>query len=932
MIMLHWYQQSWVLHPALFYYAKRRRTMSILTTLSYSTDLHQGPQLQRISPALLSLDQEAHRFRIACTHGDTPAPLAGASVSGYFLRADGVTVPISGSVEDNCAVLTLPAACYTRCGRFSLVVKLSLGSTISTIFWGEGAVAASRSDAILDQEDLLPDLTELLAQIDAMEAASQRAEQAASAAADAAEAARSSLGTGLVSMPVYWSDLTPLAESDRLTVLEAARPILTDATQAVLDSIPDGGSATLTVEDTDYTLRRLGEITDTLMFHSGALTLCRKITEDATALLIAPTFEPVACTDMTALFDHFELPCTVDTLLSGKVSQVSYAACGAYLDGVHDDYEAMYRAHYIGDLCSCDVVQHGGTIYKANSGWLYIRNHNVDLTGCSLKIDAYNRYGFYWLNANSIWTLEDEVLTALRPQMTEYSNTWAAVETGFPANGLFIVTHPAAIQRWNDGELTTEDRVEVVRHSCDGRVYSTVIDAADDDTQVMYHTYPDTQITFRGCTLDIDIAMGSVPMYFMRCERSNAVIRDFIINPTRRTTMNTGYRGAVFTLNKCADITMENIKGINIAGRPRDEYPRGVAGYILNAVCVLDLTVRDCNLLGYWGCVGLNGAKEITFEGCELNRVDIHDYFRNLTIDNCRIYGQTINFGYGKGAVNISNCSVMTDWVHQIVNLRCDYGRYFEGEINICNVDCVYTGPTYFDIVSGVTMFSAESAANTGLFMQRYPTINVANVTLRVLKDSYAGYVFNMHTDLENTIEIADKRKVIEYANVTVYDENGDLQSIAPCPLDGVAKCSVQEFTDLHSELNDLSTRLAAMESSAAPDYLYYSRRTLSYAAANTNIRLTLPYEDAAAIYKVTCTQLTGDDVTVTLTDWTTSTVMKAGESAYIRLPAGEKSTGKVVIFAVYPGSNSGSYQITVERTAETDAYAGEIQVDFTAA
>ena len=907
--------------------------MSILTTLSYSTDLDQGIRLQRIRPALLSLDQEAHHFRIACTHGNQAADLSGASVTGYFLRADGVTVPITGSVEDNCAALTLPAACYTRCGRFSLVVKLGLGSTISTIFWGEGAVAASRSDAILDQEDLLPDLTELLAQIDAMEAVSQRAEQAAVAAEGAADAARSNQGSGLVAMPTYWSDLTPLAESDRLTVLEAARPILTDDVQAVFDAIPDGGSATLTVEGASYTLRRLGEITDTLMFHSGALNICRKIAEDdATLLLTEYTFEPVACTDMTALFDHFELPCTVDNLLSGKVSQVSYAACGAYLDGVHDDYEAMYRAHYIGDLCSCDVIQHGGVIYKACSGWLYIRNHNVDLTGSSMKLDAYNRYGSYWLSATSVWALEDDVHAALLPQMTEYSHTWSAVETGFPSNGLFIVTHPAAAQRWNSGELTAEERVEVVRHASDGRVYSTVIDAADENTLVTFHKYPDTQITFRGCTLDIDISMSSVAMYFLRCERSNVIIRDFLVNPTRRTTMNTGYRGAVFTLNKCADVVMENIKGINIAGRPRDEYPRGVAGYILNATSILDLTVRDCNLLGYWGCVGLNGAKEITFDGCELNRVDIHDYFRNLTINNCRIYGQTINIGYGKGAVNLTNCSVMTDWVHQIVNLRCDYGRYFEGEINICNVDAVYTGETYFDIVSGVTLYSEESAANTGLFMSRYPTIHVSNVTMRVLGDSYAGYVFNMPEALEETIEIADKRKVIEFTNITVYDENGDLQSIAACPLEGVTQCSAQELASLHSELNDLSARLAAVESSAAPDYLYYSRRTLAYAAANANIRLTLPYEDTAAIYQVTCTQLEGDDVTLTVTDWTTSTIMNAGDTAYIRLPAGEKTSGKVVIFAVYPGSNSGSYQITVERTAATDAYTGDIQVDFAAA
>lgn len=117
-----------------------------------------------------------------------------------------------------------------------------------------------------------------------------------------------------------------------------------------------------------------------------------------------------------------------------------------------------------------------------------------------------------------------------------------------------------------------------------------------------------------------------------------------------------------------------------------------------------------------------------------------------------------------------------------------------------------------------------------------------------------------------------------------------------------------------------------------AVDYLYYSRRTLSFDGANTNIRLTLPYEDSEAIYKVTCELLEGSDVSVTITDWTTSTEVHAGEVAYVKVPVGKKDAGKVVIFPVYPGEQKGTYELTVERTAETDAYAGEIQVDFAAA
>ena len=149
------------------------------------------------------------------------------------------------------------------------------------------------------------------------------------------------------------------------------------------------------------------------------------------------------------------------------------------------------------------------------------------------------------------------------------------------------------------------------------------------------------------------------------------------------------------------------------------------------------------------------------------------------------------------------------------------------------------------------------------------------------------------------------------------------------------ASASVDLAGDKYEQAQkDYGCKAVGESSNPAPvDYLYYSRRTLAFAAANTNIRLTLPYEDVAAIYRVTCKLLEGTDVGVTVTDWTTEAEAFDGREVYIRVPAGDKSAGKVTIFAVYPGTaNSGAYEVTVERTAETDAYTGEIQVDFAAA
>ncbi|MBQ7864761.1 MAG: hypothetical protein IJ350_00220 [Clostridia bacterium] len=169
--------------------------MDFATELRYSTNLDSGVQMTPLKNSFLSGDQDAHRFIVSCFRSTSrqPVDLTGAGMTGYFIRADQSTVVIDGKVEDNCAVLTLPAACYAKEGRFSLVIKASLGDVIHTILWAEGAISQSHTGAIIDPGEVVPTLDELLAQIAAMEIATSNANTAAEnanqAAADATNTA-----------------------------------------------------------------------------------------------------------------------------------------------------------------------------------------------------------------------------------------------------------------------------------------------------------------------------------------------------------------------------------------------------------------------------------------------------------------------------------------------------------------------------------------------------------------------------------------------------------------------------------------------------------------------------------------------------------------------------------------------------------------------
>ena len=209
------------------------------TVLSFACDLDRGIDRTVIRPALLTGDSQAHTFRIAVSRSGQAVPLAGAGVSGYFIRADGVTVPITGSASGSIASVTITDGCYNVPGRFQLVVKLSLSGETSTVFWGDGAVASSRTDAVLDDEDIIPSLDELLAQIAATEEAAAHANSAASTASGAASTANtaaSRANTAAASVEGMSARATTLSPGSQATASMAT----VDGVKVLTIGVPQG--------------------------------------------------------------------------------------------------------------------------------------------------------------------------------------------------------------------------------------------------------------------------------------------------------------------------------------------------------------------------------------------------------------------------------------------------------------------------------------------------------------------------------------------------------------------------------------------------------------------------------------------------------------------------------------------------------------------
>lgn len=147
-------------------------------------------QMTPLKSLYASGDKDAHIFELSLYRGTEEMDLSGASAQGYFIRADGYTVPIEGEISSNIVTLTLSEGCYYVVGNFNLIIKVSIGESRKSVFWGNGYVVRSMTDAIVDEENVIPSLDELLAQIAAAESAAKAANQAASAANSAATSAR----------------------------------------------------------------------------------------------------------------------------------------------------------------------------------------------------------------------------------------------------------------------------------------------------------------------------------------------------------------------------------------------------------------------------------------------------------------------------------------------------------------------------------------------------------------------------------------------------------------------------------------------------------------------------------------------------------------------------------------------------------------------
>lgn len=117
-----------------------------------------------ISGVLFGGEDQAHKFIIRREDGTAFA----GTVTAKFLRyADDVTVPLTGSIEDGAATVTLIENCYMRPGRFKLTMYVTESESTTAVYCCMGTVDRTDGQQTIDPSgEINLDVTDLINRID----------------------------------------------------------------------------------------------------------------------------------------------------------------------------------------------------------------------------------------------------------------------------------------------------------------------------------------------------------------------------------------------------------------------------------------------------------------------------------------------------------------------------------------------------------------------------------------------------------------------------------------------------------------------------------------------------------------------------------------------------------------------------------------------
>lgn len=133
--------------------------------LSYTAELTKPVPERALTSPLFYGDNMAHRLCVTLTKGGVEVCPEGVGAAVYFMRPDGRTVYVEGTVNGSLAEVVLSDECYRFTGAFTLILRLTGEVQNMTVLSLRGTVARATSETVITSTKEIYNLNDLLRQL-----------------------------------------------------------------------------------------------------------------------------------------------------------------------------------------------------------------------------------------------------------------------------------------------------------------------------------------------------------------------------------------------------------------------------------------------------------------------------------------------------------------------------------------------------------------------------------------------------------------------------------------------------------------------------------------------------------------------------------------------------------------------------------------------
>ena len=403
-------------------------------------------------------------------------------------------------------------------------------------------------------------------------------------------------------------------------------------------------------------------------------------------------FLVISLSIVTATNAADEMVALREALLGTQSGYITYSQYGAIGNGVADDFDAIIKAHAAANAAGLPVRAEPGAWYYigASTQTAQIQT-DTDWRDARFIIDDSKVAGR--ARSSHVFHISSKLPSiSLTSHVLPFKKGQEKLVFRSPPNLIqdaFVVAQDDQTMRFarrSSNRLSNGVRqTDVFLIDKDGNVDPTTPIVWDFDNISEMTAYPidHEMLTIKGGHFTTIANRVSGTAYFHRnvlITRSNAVIDGIRFAVIEETETRSPYRGL-----QVIDSTNVTVQHAVLAS----QMATGSGTYGFNISRSNNVTLKNCkqtadiNDARYWGVFASYFSKNLTFDTVEFSRFDAHEGVTNAIIRNSVLGHQGINL-IGHGTFFVENTKVCGN---RFINLRRDYGSWFDGEIVVRNCE-----------------------------------------------------------------------------------------------------------------------------------------------------------------------------------------------------------------------------------------------------